>query len=132
MLTIWLLGGLGLLFTTILLVCIIKYDTCHEGYIFGIAFPAILLFVIFMITVSALPTQYQNSLYLPLQIQAIENTIEQQTALISDEATIGDGLQGLEIKRDISQNIRELNSLIARVQFMQISPWVVFKPDYPV
>ena len=73
--------------------------------------------------------QQACTLSLPLQIAALERTIEQQTALISNEATLGQGLEGLEIKREIQITIRELNDKIAYAEYITVSPWWMFKPN---
>ena len=76
-----------------------------------------------------IPSQHTTALSIPIKIAALERTIEQQTALISDDATLGQGLEGLEIKREIQSTIRELNDLIAKAEYIAISPWWMFKPD---
>ena len=76
-----------------------------------------------------IPSQHITAIGMPMRIAALERTIEQQTALISDDATLGQGLEGLEIKREIQSTIRELNDLIAKAEYIAISPWWMFKPD---
>ena len=74
-------------------------------------------------------SQYAASIYLPLQLEALNATIEQQAEYITGiDATIGQGLEGMEIKREIQQTIRDRNMLLAQIEYRQVSPWYLFKP----
>ena len=74
--------------------------------------------------------QHGSSLYLPIKLIALNATIELQSEYITaGDAGIGAGLEGLEIKREIQQTIKERNLLIAEIEYRQISPWYYFKPE---
>jgi len=64
-----------------------------------------------------------------LSLAALNTTIVEQTELIASDATLGQGLEGLEIKREIQQTIREKNDLIADMETRRRSAWYLFKPD---
>lgn len=92
--------------------------------------PAV-MFTLVVLVVVLIPIigQHTHVLAIPPRIAALERTVEQQTALISTEATLGQGLEGLEIKQEIQKNISKLNNLIARAEYIEISPWWMFKPN---
>ena len=103
-----------------------KNYTSDEG-----AKACVIIFLAAALLFAGIPiaTQHMTALSIPIKIAALERTIEQQTALISEDATLGQGLEGLEIKREIQSTIRELNDLIAKAEYIMISPWWMFKPD---
>ena len=125
---------------TIIVICIIG-GLCAAG---AVAFwcgvgedvnnvlPA-LIFTLITILVVIVPIagQHTRVLKLPLEISALQRTIDQQKELIAIDATLGQGLEGLEVKREIQSNIRELNDLIATAEYRTISPWWMFKPNMP-
>ena len=132
MLTVWLFAVLGAGLIILLWSGIVSsmrdrsYSECGFMCTFLGGFFLGVLLLAFVITI---PSMHCTVLGMPMRIAALERTIEQQTALISDDATLGQGLEGLEIKREIQSTIRELNDLIARAEYIQISPWWMFKPD---
>ena len=85
--------------------------------------------VVILVVLVPIIGQHTHVLAIPLRIAAIERTIEQQKELIAVDATLGQGLEGLEIKQEIQLNIRKLNDLIARAEYIAISPWWMFKPN---
>lgn len=132
MITVWLLLCLALVFAALLVVGIIitiNDDSRNTGGPAYTWFGFLLLLVVLAVAVAVIPDQHGEALSIPIKIAALERTIEQQTALISDDATLGQGLEGLEVKRTIQTTIRDLNDLIARAEYITISPWYIFKPD---
>ena len=103
-----------------------QYDDWGVGV--GVSILAILA-VIGGIGGGGFGSQYAASIYLPLQLEALNATIEQQAEYITGiDATIGQGLEGMEIKREIQQTIRDRNMLLAQIEYRQVSPWYLFKP----
>jgi len=75
-------------------------------------------------------SQYSAALYMPIRLEALNLTIEQQTEyIVGIDATVGQGLEGVEVKREIQQTIRARNELIAQMEYRRISPWYLFKPQ---
>lgn len=72
--------------------------------------------------------QYEDAIHMPLRLEALSTTIIEQTELLADAATLGQGLEGLEIKREIQQTIRDRNELIATMGLRRLSLWYLFKP----
>ena len=97
-----------------------------------IAIGAVFLGLSCLVAPLVLGCQYSDSLYMPQELAALNATIEQQSEYITTgDVAIGAGLEGLEIKREIQQTIRERNMLIAQIEYRQISPWYYFKPELP-
>ncbi|MDD3494071.1 MAG: hypothetical protein PHZ19_11315 [Candidatus Thermoplasmatota archaeon] len=72
--------------------------------------------------------QYNTVLALPIDLAAITRTISEQEAyVIGQGANIGSGLEGVEIKTEIARNVSKRNELIARIEYINVSPWWVFK-----
>jgi len=96
----------------------------------GVAFSVIaILGIIGGICGGGFGSLYAASIYLPLQLEELNATIEQQAEYITGiDATIGQGLEGMEIKREIQQTIRDRNMLLAQIEYRQVSPWYLFKP----
>jgi len=73
--------------------------------------------------------QYNATISMPLNLEALNVTIEQQSEYITlDGGTVAQGLEGFEIKREIQQTIRDRNMLIAEIEYRQRSLWYLFKP----
>jgi len=125
--TVWLLCSLCVVSISLIVtgLAFIK----HKGAEWLSALGSVLLIVALGISVLITISQHTTCLSIPFKIAALERTIEQQTALISDDATLGQGLEGLEIKREIQNTIRDLNDLIAKAEYITISPWWMFKPQ---
>jgi len=115
-------GGLGILCMVRAVTDPDSYDT--GGWIAG----AIIFLAIGLCPLSALIGQYQSSLALEERIPALIITISEQTALLAQEPTLGTGLEGLEIKREIQSNIKEKNELIAAGKVRIRSAWWYYKP----
>ena len=81
--------------------------------------------IVFALTLGG---QYEAAISMPLKLEALNVTIIEQTELLADAATLGQGLEGLEIKREIQQTIRDRNELIASIEVRRISLWYLFKP----
>jgi hypothetical protein len=72
--------------------------------------------------------QYNTVLALPIDLAAITRTISEQEAyVIGQGANIGSGLEGVEIKTEIARNVSKRNEMIARIEYINVSPWWVFK-----
>lgn len=71
--------------------------------------------------------QYGETRSLPLRIAALQRTIAEQQALLSDDGELVSGLEGLEVKKQLFENIKERNDLIARAEYIQISIWWFIK-----
>jgi len=72
--------------------------------------------------------QYNTVLALPIELAAITQTISEQEAyVIGQGANIGSGLEGVEIKTEIARNVSKRNEMIARIEYINVSPWWVFK-----
>lgn len=105
------------------------YDSWGLGVIFSWGGVCLVL-LIFSIEMGS---QYTEAIYLPLRLEALNGTIEEQSAFITiGEGTVAQGLEGLEIKREIQQTIRDRNELIATIRYRQRSPWYLFKPAFPI
>ena len=101
-----------------------KYDAWGMGV--GFAITGMIFCVLgFFIHIGC---QYEEAISMPLQLAALTVTIDEQTALLADEATLGQGLEGMEIKREIQQTIRDKNELIANIELRRASLWYLFKP----
>ena len=75
-------------------------------------------------------SQHSEALYMPIRLASLNLTIEQQTEyIVGIDVTVGQGLEGVEVKREIQQTIRDRNELIAQMEYRTISPWYLFKPD---
>jgi hypothetical protein len=99
------------------------------GPVVTVVFSAVILGMCCLVFPITLGCQYSNALYMPQKLVALNATIEQQSAYITTgDATIGNGLEGLEIKREIQQTIRDRNMLIAQMEYRRLSPWYLFKP----
>jgi len=124
---ILLAAAIGFLFYTIYKQ---KNQNDYDMWEMGVAFSVIaILGVIGGIGGGGFGSQYAASIYLPLKLEALNTTIEQQTEyIIGIDATIGQGLEGMEIKREIQQTIRDRNELLAQIEYRQVSPWYLFKP----
>lgn len=88
--------------------------------------------VLFGITLGVLCGDYSDKINVPLRIEALATTISEQSALVSKgDVGIGNGLEGVEIKKVIQQAIRDKNDLIAYAKGHNKSSWTVFKiPGY--
>jgi len=100
------------------------YDSWGGGIAVGI-FAVVGCLLAFALT---LGDQYQSSIHMPLRLESLRVTITEQTELLADAATLGQGLEGLEIKREIQQTIRDKNELIAEIGLRRLSMWYLFKP----
>ena len=96
-------------------------DRNYEGDGGMMAFVCCLLAALSVI-VTPIAAQQSYVLSIPPRLASLERTIEQQSELISIDATLGQGLEGIEIKREIQSTIRELNDLIAYAEYIAISP----------
>ena len=101
-----------------------RYDAWGQGV--GCSIAGLLVCVFGLIAV--LGYQYQSAISMPLRLDALNATIVEQTELLASDATLGQGLEGLEIKREIQQTIRERNELIANMETRRRSAWYLFKP----
>ena len=101
------------------------YDTWEVGIVLSAVGVALCL-LFFVITAGC---QYHEALYMPLKLEALNITIVEQTEMISAEATLGQGLEGMEIKREIQQTIRDRNELLAQIELRHQSLWYLFKPQ---
>ena len=131
MLTVWLGSVLLVIMVGLLIWTVIKYigQTAYDMWQIGVVFSAIGTGLVLLVFTVMLGCQYSDGIYLPLKLEALTTTIEQQTEYISGiDATIGQGLEGLDIKREIQQTIRERNMLLAQIEYRQVSPWYLFKP----
>ena len=125
MLTIIVISIIGGFFAIAAVVCWAGVGEDDDNITPALIFTLVTLLVIIV----PIANQHIAALYLPLNIAALERTIEQQKELIAVDATLGQGLEGLEIKQEIQSNIRKLNELIARAEYIAISPWWMFKPN---
>jgi len=71
--------------------------------------------------------QYNQTRSLPFRIAALQRTIAEQQALLSDDGKLVSGLEGLAVKEQLFENIKERNDLIARAEYIQISIWWFIK-----
>ena len=107
-----------------------KSDPYGE-WVMGIIFSSMAVLAVLIVAFTSIGTQYSDTIYLPLHLDALNATIEQQSAYITAgvDGSIAQGLEGLEIKREIQQTIRDRNELIATILYRQRSPWYLFKPE---
>ena len=95
----------------------------------GVIFSAAGLLLVIALSAGFFGGQYSESLRLPIQLEYLNTTIEEQEAYITfGDAGIGQGLEGMEIKREIQQTIRDRNDLIAEIEYRRVSPWYLFRP----
>jgi len=105
-----------------------KSDSYGEWGI-GVFLSCFAVLAVLIIALADFGTQYSSTIYLPLRLDALNTTIEQQSAYITAgvDGSIAQGLEGLEIKREIQQTIRDRNELIATILYRQRSPWYLFR-----
>ena len=121
------LAGICLIFTIVGILMLVNDNNSFGGFMFTV-WGSALLAVTLIVALTLIPCQHAEALSIHMRIAALERTVEQQTALISSDGTFGQGLEGLEMKRTIQETIRDLNDLIARAEYIEISPWYIFRP----
>jgi len=106
-------------------------DDSYGEWAMGVIVSCLAILAVLIVAFISIGTQYSDTIYLPLHLDALSTTIEQQSAYITAgvDASIAQGLEGLEIKREIQQTIRERNELIATILYRQRSPWYLFRPE---
>jgi len=106
-------------------------DEWYSDWNVGFFLSCFAMLAVLIIALAGLGCQYSETIYLPLRLDALNTTIEQQSAYITAgvDGSIAQGLEGLEIKREIQQTIRERNELIATILYRQRSPWYLFRPE---
>ncbi len=88
----------------------------------------IILFIAIAACFGTVAYQYNAVLKLPIDLAAITRTIsEQESYVLGRDANIGAGLEGIEIKLEISRNVSKRNEMIARIEYINISPWWMFR-----
>lgn len=107
MLTVWLFAVLGAALA-VLLICgiitMVRHRNSDGGFICALL-GGLFLGCLLVGAAITIPCMHTTVLGIPMRIAALERTIEQQTALISEDATLGQGLEGLEIKREIQNGV---------------------------
>jgi len=123
MLTI-ILFCLGFILGIGLIVLEFRISTAEGGFL--AAGILVLLFVLGA-GITAICSQYSVARGLPFRIAALQRTIAEQQALLSDDGELASGLEGLAVKKQLFENIKERNDLIARAEYIQISIWWFIK-----
>lgn len=126
LLVLWIvLGVLGLFFVV---AALILEDECSYDEEVGrqISFAFGLLFLI--VPGLFFAGQYSSNLKLEVRVPALTQSIAEQTALIANDATLGSGLEGLQMKEKIQDLIVQKNELIAQGKVRIRSVWWFFKP----
>ena len=100
----------------------------YQSWELGVTFAVIAILCVIGALASVLIDQYSESIYLPLRLDALNKTIGEQSEFITGENNVGVGLEGLAIKQEIQETIRERNELTATINYMRRSPWYLFKP----
>lgn len=85
------------------------------------------LLLVLTLGITAFCDQYSKARGLPFRIAALQRTIAEQQALLSDDGKLVSGLEGLAVKEQLFENIKERNDLIARAEYIQISIWWFIK-----
>jgi len=131
MLTILLFGCFGVVFGGMVIAGIIieiNSRNSNGDPVVCAALGGAFLAITVIVALITIPCMHAEALGMPFKIAALERTIDQQKELISIDATLGQGLEGLEMKHAIQDNISKLNNMIARAEYITISPWWMFKP----
>ncbi len=107
-----------------------NYNMCSGGSFALTVASAIALAIALLALSGTLADQYSSSINIPLQIEALTLTISEQSALISSrDVGLGNGLEGLEIKKTIQQAIRDKNDLVAKAKYINKNSWILFKVE---
>ncbi len=99
----------------------------YEGWIAGIVFSSMAVAGLIIAIIVTTATQYATSISLPNQILALERTIIEQKEMIAADATIGQGMEGLQMKTSILNAITKKNDLIATAKTINSNPWYFYK-----
>jgi len=106
-----------------------KDQGAYDQWEVGVVFSWIGVAGVVLACVITFGCQYNGAILMPLNLEAMNVTIDQQSEYITLEGgTVAQGLEGLEIKREIQQTIRDRNMLIAEIEYRQRSSWYLFKP----
>jgi len=107
-----------------LIIAAVKRD--EEGFFW----PGLALMMIFVVLIAiALPSQYGESLRLPEDVIALSRAIDEIETYLSDDTTLGEGLEGIELKNELAGYVADLHATEARIRYINKNSWIVFKVD---